>query len=148
MKLKKIPVLIGASIFLVSASDAVNAQTPGEILIAEILAEIALAIENLAPAQACRAETTTVSKGLKSEAANPDRSMAEGAARRMLVDKAWNQADASCKEMVKADGTTQCNVKKGNLDLKNGIKLDCKFLNNAWGCDAELTNDVTYVCNT
>ena len=148
MKPHQVPLFIYASVLLTAAPEALNAQTPGELLIVEALQEIAFSIDELKPAQACRAETTTVSKGIKRTVADPNKDFAESTARSKVVDAAWEKADENCQEISKADGVTECHVKKGNLDRDKDIAISCPKINNVFTCDAMLKNDVTYICNT
>ena len=148
MKLTQIYLVISVGIFLVSSPGLVKAQTPGEILIVEALQDIAFTIEELAPAQACRAETTTVLKGIKFTAGHPNEDTARSTARKEIVDSAWSAASGSCMEMNKADGIAVCHVKKGNLDLNKDIDVKCEKAGAVFACDAKLVNDVTYICNT
>jgi hypothetical protein len=149
MKANQVPLFLCASVLLIAAPGPLNAQTPGELLIVEALQEIAFSIDELKPAQACRAETTTVLKGIKFTAAHPtNQDTAKSAARRGIVDDAWEAADANCKEIDKADGVTECRVKKGNLDRDTDIEVKCEKAGDVFACDAKLVNDVTYICNT
>jgi hypothetical protein len=148
MRAHQVPSFLCASIFLMAIPGVVNAQTPGELLIVEALQEIAFSIDELKPAQACRAETTTVSKGIKFTEADPNEDFAESSARSRVVDAAWDKADANCQEISKADKVTPCHVKKGSLDRDKDIVITCQKINDVFTCDARLQNDVTYICNT
>lgn len=144
----KIPLVVISVLLLIAVFTLVKAQTPGEQLIVDALLNIATALEPLESAQACKAESTTVSKGVSFTAADPDKATAEKNARKGVVDKAWQQADDKCKEMDKADGATQCHVKKGELDRDKDINVNCVPTGNVFACDAKLNRDVTYICNT